>query len=126
MRRIAPSVRMKEEVTALLGGEVAGDTGSTPMEGFVRATARYMLQVAIEAEASAFLGRGHYRRGAVLSQAGRAAGHAQRRSGGLGAWDVRAWLVHTRRRGALRGSLGSQSLEQEHGEPDHPTVESRL
>ena len=63
MRRIPPSVRMKEEVTALLGGEVAGDTGSTPMEGFVRATARYMLQVAIEAEASAFLGRGHYRRG---------------------------------------------------------------
>src|SRR6266508_2091699 len=63
MRRIPPSVRMKEEVTALLGGEVAGDTGSPPMEGFVRATARYMLQVAIEAEASAFLGRGHYRRG---------------------------------------------------------------
>jgi transposase-like protein len=36
------------------------------MEGFVRATARYMLQVAIEAEATAFLGRGHYRRGERL------------------------------------------------------------
>jgi transposase-like protein len=34
------------------------------MDGFVRGTARYMLQVAIEAEATAFLGRGHYRRGA--------------------------------------------------------------
>ena len=33
------------------------------MDGFVRGTARYMLQVAIEAEAAAFLGRGHYRRG---------------------------------------------------------------
>jgi len=29
----------------------------------VRGTARYLLQVAIEAEATAFLGRGHYRRG---------------------------------------------------------------
>ncbi len=64
MKRIPPSVQMKEEVTALLRGEPpAGDGGQAPMEGFVRATARYMLQVAIEAEATAFLGRGHYRRG---------------------------------------------------------------
>ncbi len=63
MMRIPPSVRMKEEVAALLRGEVTGDAGPTPMEGFVRATARYMLQVAIEAEATAFLGRRHYRRG---------------------------------------------------------------
>ncbi len=63
MKRIPPSVRMKEEVAALLRGEAAGDSGQTPMEGFVRATARYMLQVAIEAEATTFLGRGHYRRG---------------------------------------------------------------
>jgi hypothetical protein len=62
MKRIPPSVTMKEEVEALLGGNAACDSSSTPMEGFVRATARYMLQVAIEAEASAFLGRGHYRR----------------------------------------------------------------
>jgi putative transposase len=33
------------------------------MDGFVCATAQFMLQVAIEAEATAFLGRGHYRRG---------------------------------------------------------------
>ena len=33
------------------------------MVGFVGRLARYMLQVAIEAEATAFLGRGHYRRG---------------------------------------------------------------
>lgn len=64
MKRIPPSVHMKEEVTALLRGEPrAGDGGQAPMEGFVRATARYMLQVAIEAEATTFLGRGHYRRG---------------------------------------------------------------
>ena len=34
-----------------------------PVEGFVRATTRYMLQVAIEVGATASLGRGHYRRG---------------------------------------------------------------
>jgi putative transposase len=33
------------------------------MQGFVRALARYILQVSIEEEATAFLGRGHYRRG---------------------------------------------------------------
>ncbi|MFQ5852197.1 MAG: transposase, partial [Candidatus Binatia bacterium] len=63
MKRIPPSVRMREEVEQLLRGEAVGDNGETPMEGFVQATARYMLQVAIEAEATAFLGRGHYRRG---------------------------------------------------------------
>lgn len=67
MKRIPPSVRMKEEVAKLLRGEgVEGAPPQTPMEGFVRATARYMLQVAIEAEATAFLGRGHYRRGQRL------------------------------------------------------------
>ncbi len=65
MKRVPPSVRMKEEVEALLRGDEQGDVAATgPMEGFVRGTARYMLQVAIEAEATAFLGRGHYRRGA--------------------------------------------------------------
>jgi transposase-like protein len=34
-----------------------------PMQGFVRALARYILQVSIEEEATTFLGRGHYRRG---------------------------------------------------------------
>jgi hypothetical protein len=54
---------MKEEVDRLLQGEASGEA-LAPMEGFVRATAQYMLHVAIEAEATAFLGRGHYRRGA--------------------------------------------------------------
>jgi len=64
MQRVPPSVRMKEEVEALLKGHGPRlEMGDAPMDGFVRETARYMLQVAIEAEATAFLGRGHYRRG---------------------------------------------------------------
>ncbi len=63
MKRIPPSVRMREEVEQLLRGEAVGDSSQMPMEGFVRATARYMLQVAIEVGATASLGRGHYRRG---------------------------------------------------------------
>ena len=64
MKRLPPSVRMKEEVEVLLRGDVSpAVVTEAPMEGFIRATARYMLQVAIEAEATAFLGRGHYRRG---------------------------------------------------------------
>lgn len=67
MKRIAPSVRMKEEVRALLrGDEMEGAPPQTPMRGFVRSLARYMLQVSIEEEASEFLGRGHYRRGQRL------------------------------------------------------------
>src|SRR5437016_1543792 len=63
-KRVPPSVRMKEEVEALLRGEAQADVGAAvPMDGCVRGTARYMLQVAIEAEATAFLGRGHYRCG---------------------------------------------------------------
>ena len=64
MKTVRPSVRMKEAVEALLRGETQVDVPEpVPLEGFVRGTARYMLQVAIEAEATAFLGRGHYRRG---------------------------------------------------------------
>jgi len=67
MKRIPPSVRMKEEVTALLRGQaVAGSPPQAPMRGFVRSLARYMLQVSIEERASEFLGRGHYRRGERL------------------------------------------------------------
>jgi putative transposase len=67
MKRISPSVRMKEEVTALLrGDEMEGIPPQTPLRGFVRSLARYMLQVSIEEEASEFLGRGHYRRGQRL------------------------------------------------------------
>lgn len=60
MRRIPPSVRMRDEVDGLLRG---GEAGVHPMTGFVRGLAQYILQVHIEAEATEFLGRGHYRRG---------------------------------------------------------------
>jgi putative transposase len=64
MKRVPPSVRLKEEIEGLLQGtEAAPETNDAPMVGFVGRIARYMLQVAIEEEATAFLGRGHYRRG---------------------------------------------------------------
>lgn len=67
MKRIPPSVRMKEEVDQLLRGEaVEGAAAETPMRGLVRSLARYILQVSIEEEATTFLGREHYRRGGRL------------------------------------------------------------
>jgi putative transposase len=63
MKRVLPSVRLKEEIEGLLHGQEAPAPAEAPMVGFVGRLARYMLQVAIEAEATAFLGRGHYRRG---------------------------------------------------------------
>jgi putative transposase len=64
MKRVPPSVRLKEEIEGLLSGAPAAPRGDeAPMAGFVRQLARYILQVSIEAEATAFLGRGHYRRG---------------------------------------------------------------
>jgi transposase-like protein len=53
---------LKEEIDAMLTGHGAAEA-ETPMRGFVQQVARYMLQVGIEAEATAFLGRDHYRRG---------------------------------------------------------------
>jgi putative transposase len=65
MKRVPPSVRLKEEINGLLqGAEPNAAPAEPPMVGFVGRLARYMLQVAIEAEATAFLGREHYRRGA--------------------------------------------------------------
>jgi transposase-like protein len=56
---------LKEEINGLLqGAEPIAAPAEPPMVGFVGRLARYMLQVAIEAEATAFLGREHYRRGA--------------------------------------------------------------
>ena len=56
MKRVPPSVRMKEEIKGLLGAtEATTPTEEAPMVGFVGRLARYMLQVAIEAEATAFL-----------------------------------------------------------------------
>jgi putative transposase len=63
MKRVPPSVRLKEEIEGLLGATETAATEDPPMVGFLGRLARDMLQVAIEAEATAFLGRGHYRRG---------------------------------------------------------------
>jgi transposase-like protein len=55
---------LKEEIDDLLAhGDADVEVAEPPMVGFVGRLARYMLQVAIEAEATAFLGREHYRRG---------------------------------------------------------------
>src|SRR5262245_51622531 len=65
MKRVPPSVRLKEEIDGMFQrGVEEPDAVDAPMVGFVGRLARYMLQVAIEAEATAFLGREHYRRGA--------------------------------------------------------------
>src|SRR3990170_3157717 len=61
MKRVAPSVGMKEEVDGILRGTAVGAVD--PMKGFVRSLARYILQVHIEGEATEFLGRGRYERG---------------------------------------------------------------
>ena len=65
MKRVPPSVRLKEEIDRSVAGHRsrASAPEEPPMVGFVGRLARYMLQVAIEAEATAFLGREHYRRG---------------------------------------------------------------
>jgi len=60
MKRVPPSVRLKEEINGLLQGTAVPPSEESPMVGFVGRLARYMLQVAIEAEATAFLGREHY------------------------------------------------------------------
>src|SRR5918992_2590623 len=67
MKRVPPSVRMKEEVQQRLCGQAVEQApAETPMRGFVRSLARYILQVSIEEEATTFLGREHYRRGGRL------------------------------------------------------------
>ena len=64
MKRVPPSTRMKEEMDLLLKGQgVRAPEMEDPMRGFLRGIARYILQVHIEAEATEFLGRAHYRRG---------------------------------------------------------------
>ena len=68
MKRVPPSTRMKEELEAMLRGEVRDceAQAENPMKGFVRGMAQYMLQVSIEEEVTEFLGRGRYSRGARL------------------------------------------------------------
>jgi hypothetical protein len=44
MKKVPPSVRMKEEVEKVLcGGTVEEAPAEAPMQGFVRALARYIL-----------------------------------------------------------------------------------
>ena len=80
MKRVPPSERLKEEITELLRGKMGDDATPTesPMAGFVRQVARYMLQVSLEDEATAFLGRDHYRRG-VRARAGWRNGYEPKR-----------------------------------------------
>jgi len=59
MQRVPPSSRMEE---ALKMDLEAGVTGS-PLRQFVARAAQLMLQVALEEQVDAFLGRGHYQRG---------------------------------------------------------------
>lgn len=53
----------------------ADEMAVAPMDGFVQTTALYMLQVAIEAEATAFLGRGTTAEGRGSGRAGATAMH---------------------------------------------------
>ena len=49
MKRVPPSVRLKEEIEGFLGSATSRPaTEEPPMVGFVGRLARYMLQVAIE------------------------------------------------------------------------------
>jgi hypothetical protein len=67
MKKVPPSVRMKEEMERVpCGGTVQDAPAGAPMQGFARVLARYLLQVSIEEEAIAFLGRGQYRWGERL------------------------------------------------------------
>src|SRR6516164_3078441 len=145
MKRVPPSIRMKEEVEALLQGQgVDPELGDGPLEGFVRGTARYMLQVAIEAEATAFLGRGHYRRGdrarvgwrngyepkAVQTEAGLLKfavpqlGDTHARSRSFGPRHVCARPLDPRHRRAVRRDVRGDTPEQEHGQSHHAAADA--
>ena len=59
MKRIPPSVRVREELSQFLqeGGE------AHPLDALFTLSGRLLLQEALEGELTAFLGRAHYRRG---------------------------------------------------------------
>jgi len=60
MRRTPPSEAMKQEADAILDGYLQE---GPLLEALAHLGARYMLQVALEEEVTAFLGRGHYQHG---------------------------------------------------------------
>lgn len=59
MQRVPPSRRMEEGLSQDLRAGFAGD----PLRQFVARAAQLMLQVALEEQVEAFLGRAHYQRG---------------------------------------------------------------
>lgn len=63
--RIPYSQRMKQELEEILIRGRAQELAH-PLDAFVRQGARFMIQVALEKEMEAYLGRGHYRRGSRL------------------------------------------------------------
>src|SRR5439155_21613107 len=96
MKRVPPSVRMKEEVEELLRGEAVEQApAETPRRGFVRSLARYILQVSIEEEATTFLGRKHYRRGGRLRVSW---GNGYSCDLGLENWDLTRYAGSVRKR----------------------------
>ena len=115
MKRVPPSVRLKEEVEDLLRGSEA-PSSETPVVGFVRQLAQYILQVSIEAEATAFLGRGHYRRGdpgGVAYQYPHLAGNRLRRHRRVHVWELRPATFCGRVRNGVRGKkMQGDSLSQ--------------
>lgn len=59
MKKIPPSRKIKQEIEELLRGcEAEGH----PLDNFIKLSARYMLQLALEQEVEEFLGRAHYKR----------------------------------------------------------------
>ena len=59
MKRIPPSVQVREELSQLLEKGTEGH----PLDEVFTLSARLMLQEALEGELTAYLGRAHYRRG---------------------------------------------------------------
>ena len=56
MKTVPPSIELKEEIEGLLGGSEPATEEEPPMAGFVGRVARYIRQVAIEAEATTRVG----------------------------------------------------------------------
>lgn len=117
MERVPPSVRMKEEVDRLLRGEGSAEAvAMPPMHGFVRTVAQYMLQVAVEDEATAFLGRDHYRRGARQRMGwrnGYEPKHVQSEAGVLQLEMPQLRATDTRFQPVLPAQLGRRSVDLE-------------
>lgn len=69
MRKVAPSVTVREEINRALSEGV--DTGSELLSTLAQLGVSYLLQQALEQEQEDFLGRGRYERRSDKQQAGR-------------------------------------------------------